>query len=115
MNVSSERTSSLWMETEIISAPFLDRNENTDVVIIGAGIAGLSTAYELSRRGADVVVVDRGPIGKGMTARTTAHLASGCDDGFAELIKTRGEQAARLFYQSHAAAIDRVEAVQEHE
>ncbi len=35
-----------------------------DFLIIGAGVIGLSTAYELSRRGASVVVLDRGLVGR---------------------------------------------------
>jgi glycine/D-amino acid oxidase-like deaminating enzyme/nitrite reductase/ring-hydroxylating ferredoxin subunit len=79
---------------------------------VGSGIAGLSVAYELAKAGKDVVVIDRGPIGKGMTSRTTAHLTAQCDDGFDQLINMRGEEMAKLWYQSQAACIDRIEAVQ---
>src|SRR5205823_13812236 len=55
-----------------IKAPPLQTDQTCDVVVIGSGIAGLSTAYELSRFGRSVIVIDRGKIGYGMTARTTA-------------------------------------------
>jgi len=42
-----------------------------ETLVIGSGIAGLSIAYELMRRGHEVAVVDRGKIGGGMTARTS--------------------------------------------
>lgn len=112
MSVSRERTVSLWMDTDVAEAPALDRSETADTVVVGSGIAGLSAAYELAIRGHDVVVLDRGPIGKGMTSRTTAHLVSVSDDSFSAFIKLRGEQAAKLFYQSQSAAIDRIEALQ---
>jgi len=112
MNVSHERTRSLWMDVTVAVAPRLDRNESADVAIVGSGIAGLSVAYELAARGATVVVLDRADIGTGMTARTTAHLASAFDDGYAELIKSHGRDGARLVYRSQAAAIDRIEAIQ---
>src|SRR3954447_13280896 len=66
MSVSRERTISLWMSTDVLpdAAP-LRQPDSADVLIIGSGIAGLSVAYELSLRGQDVVVLDRGPIGKG--------------------------------------------------
>jgi glycine/D-amino acid oxidase-like deaminating enzyme len=83
-----------------------------DVVVVGSGIAGLSVAYELANRGRSVVVLDRGKIGSGMTARTTAHLASALDDDYKELISVRGQDCARLCYQSVTAAIDRAEAIQ---
>ena len=73
----------------------LFQNERCDVVVIGAGIAGISTAYELACRKLSVIVVDRGSIARGMTARTTAHLAPLCDDLMSEndeVARTRGVQ-----------------------
>jgi glycine/D-amino acid oxidase-like deaminating enzyme/nitrite reductase/ring-hydroxylating ferredoxin subunit len=93
----------------------LDRDRSCDTVVIGAGIAGLSTAYELAAKGQRVIVIDRGAIAGGITARTTAHLAPLCDDLTSAMIKLRGEEIARAFYQSQAAAIDRIEAVQKKE
>ncbi|HET9429146.1 MAG TPA: FAD-dependent oxidoreductase [Allosphingosinicella sp.] len=112
MNVGDEHSVSYWMESgpEIAAGP-LESDLSCDVVVIGAGIAGLSSAYELSSAGRSVVVIDRGRIGKGMTARTTAHLATELDDFYSELIKVRGEYEARLYYRSQVAAIDRIEAV----
>lgn len=116
MNVEQERTRSLWMETEVAAdAPKLKTDITADTVIIGSGIAGLSVAYELSARGQNVVVLDRGKIGSGMTARTTAHLSAVCDDGFDSLIERRGLDVAKQFYASQAASIDRVETVQRDE
>lgn len=111
MNVDVEASWSLWMD---VPAPFCERMPNdvaADVLVIGAGIAGLSVAYELMTQGRDVVVVDRGKLGRGQTARTSAHLAFECDDYYDELIKMLGEDAARQYYQSQSAAVDRIEAI----
>jgi glycine/D-amino acid oxidase-like deaminating enzyme/nitrite reductase/ring-hydroxylating ferredoxin subunit len=89
----------------------LSTDTSTGVVIIGAGIAGLTTAYLLAQEGKDVTVLDDGPIGGGMTARTTAHLTNALDDRFYELERLFGEEGSRLAAQSHTAAIDRVEAI----
>jgi glycine/D-amino acid oxidase-like deaminating enzyme/nitrite reductase/ring-hydroxylating ferredoxin subunit len=110
MNVSNEKSVSVWMETSVAGeAPALDRDEAADVVVVGSGIAGMSVGYELAKAGKDVVIIDRGPIGKGMTSRTTAHLTAQCDDGFDQLISRRGEDIAKLWYQSQAACLDRIE------
>jgi len=112
MNVGDQHSRSLWMnETPAIEAKGLAADEVCEVVVIGSGIAGLSTAYELARFGRDVVVIDRGQIGTGMTARTTAHLVSALDDFYSELIKVRGEDEARLYHDSQVAAINRIEAI----
>src|SRR5436190_9567897 len=89
----------------------LDSDQDCDTVIIGAGIAGISTAYELASRGQKVVVIDRGKIAGGITSRTTAHLAPLCDDLTSEMMKLRSEGECRAFYESQAAAIDRIEEI----
>src|SRR5215217_878742 len=110
------RSKSLWMEVAVApNATPLQGNTECDVAIIGAGIAGISTAYELALEGLRVVAVDRGAIAGGITARTTAHLAPLCDDLTSAMISLRGEEISRGFYQSQAAAIDRIEEIQQTE
>src|SRR5689334_24869821 len=113
MNAAEEATRSLWMRrgSPALEAPRLAEDLTCDVVIVGAGIAGLSVAYELSQVGKSVVVLDRGAIAGGVTSRTTAHLAPVCDDGVAELTKIRGEEMAAKFQESQAAAVDRIEGI----
>jgi glycine/D-amino acid oxidase-like deaminating enzyme/nitrite reductase/ring-hydroxylating ferredoxin subunit len=82
-----------------------------DVCVVGAGIAGMTTAYFLSREGKSVVVLDDGPIGGGMTGRTTAHLVNALDDRYFELERLHGEEGSRLAAESHTAAINAVEAI----
>jgi glycine/D-amino acid oxidase-like deaminating enzyme/nitrite reductase/ring-hydroxylating ferredoxin subunit len=93
----------------------LDGDRRCDVVIIGSGIAGISTAYELAEKGQQVAVIDRGRIAGGITARTSAHLAPLCDDLTSAMIKLRGEDFSRAFYESQAAAVDRIEEIQKQE
>src|ERR1051326_6448117 len=112
MQPTSGTTTSVWMATA--NAPIkkvLEHDTSTNIVVIGAGIAGLTTAYFLARAGKGVIVLDDGPIGGGMTARTTAHLTCALDDRFTELERLFGEDGPRLAAQSHAAAIDEVERI----
>lgn len=116
MNVGDERSKSLWMDITVADdAPALNRDLAVDVVIVGSGIAGLSTAYELARVGKKVAVLDRGAIGMGMTARTTAHLSANNDDTFKTFIDKRGEKLARDYYLSQQTAIDRIDHIQSSE
>lgn len=103
-------TESVWTTSipEIPSQP-LTQSLETDVCIVGAGMAGLSTAYSLSTAGLSVVVLDDGPIGGGMTERTTAHLSNVMDDGYVEIERLHGAAGARLAAESHTAAISRIE------
>ncbi len=109
---SAERTMSTWRSALTLrDAPPLLEDLETDVCVVGAGIAGISVAYELCAAGKKVVVLADTAIGGGETAQTTAHLASALDDHFYVLESLHGEEGARLAYESHAAAIDRIEAL----
>lgn len=113
MNAASERSKPLWLGlTELEHAPKLESDESADVVIIGAGIAGLSAAYELTSEGRSVVVLDRGAVLGGMTARTSAHLSSACDDFYDEMISVHGLEAAKQWFASQAGAVSRIEHIQ---
>lgn len=113
MNSAVQRTRSLWMDwAPLETAPPLIEDLRADVVVVGAGIAGISTAYLLARAGQSVIVLDSGPIGGGMTARTTAHLSAALDDRYEALIRLRGLDQARLAAESHVSAIDLIEQIQ---
>src|SRR5262245_31229244 len=103
---------SIWSAT----APMPERGPlsddlHADVCIVGAGIAGLSTAYALAQAGDQVVVLDDGPLAGGQTQMTTAHLASAMDDRLYRLEHLHGLRGMRLAWESHAAAIDRIEEI----
>src|SRR5437763_757926 len=62
MKHETEQSTSAWMATASVpDTPMLTGDEQADVCIIGAGIAGLTTAYLLAREGKSVVVLDDGP------------------------------------------------------
>lgn len=106
----SKGTTSIWMQAKSAPAhPALASDLATDICVVGAGIAGLTTACLLAQAGRSVVVLDDGPIGSGETSRTTAHLVNALDRGYVELERLHGEQGARLAAQSHTGAIDLIE------
>lgn len=115
MSVYREKSRSCWMDVPPSDFPVLDEDVTCDVAIVGSGIAGLSTAYELAKAGKQVVVLDRGPVGRGMTARTTAHITTALDDYYRTLIAVRGEDAARQFYSAQVAAAHRMGLIVEEE
>src|ERR1044072_7606585 len=109
MKDDSQANTSIWMATaDTPSQSRLKDSIRTDICIIGAGIAGLTTAYLLGREGRSVVVLDDGVSGGGMTGRTTAHLTNAFDDRYVEIEKLHGEEGARLTAESHTAAIEKI-------
>ena len=105
-------TASIWYGTfDVPTFPALGRDARADVCVVGAGIAGLSTAYMLTKAGKKVIVVDDGTIGGGESGRTTAHLTNAMDDGIYLLEHVHGDEGARLIVESHGAAVDQIEQV----
>lgn len=85
--------------------------EVIDVVVVGGGIAGMTTAYLLSKSGKKVVVIEDGYMGSGETGRTTAHVTHALDDRYYDLEQIHGIQGARIAAESHTAAINLIESV----
>ncbi len=115
-STTSENRRPSWDETALpFSSSPLTQNLTAQVCVVGAGLAGLTTAYLLAREGLEVMVLDKGPVGGGNTGRTTAQLASAFDDRYSELIGLYGERAARLVAHSHSSAIDLIEGISREE
>ncbi|HEX5673267.1 MAG TPA: FAD-binding oxidoreductase [Nitrososphaeraceae archaeon] len=84
----------------------LARNISVDVAIIGGGIAGVTTAYLLSKSGKSVALLEDGYIGSGETGRTTAHITHALDDRYYNIQKKHGVNSARIAAESHTSAIN---------
>ena len=103
------RATSPWTDSPLIEPGPLREDLRTDVCVVGAGIAGLSTAYALASEGKRVVVLDAGPLAGGETSRTTAHLTNAIDDRYLEIERLHGPEGARICAESHTQAIDAIE------
>lgn len=115
-NDQSELTSgshlSIWTETVFVDGLTpLTSDIYTDVVIVGGGISGLTTAYCLLKEGKSVVVVEDGHIGSGETGRTTAHISNAVDDRYYNIEKTFAEETSALVARSHTEAISLIEEI----
>ena len=97
---------SFWIDsTPMRTGVKLDRDINTDVLVIGGGIAGLTTAYLLLKTGKKVTLVEDGFLASGESGRTTAHLTAALDDRYYFIENVFGQSAAALAAESHTSAI----------
>ncbi len=111
-NFSSGENISYWLDSvHPMETIALNQDMETDVLVIGGGIAGLTTAYMLAKAGRMVMLVEDGLIGSGESGRTTAHLTCALDDHYQHIEKAFGEDGSKLAAQSHQAAIDRIEEI----
>ncbi|MGK5694772.1 FAD-dependent oxidoreductase [Streptomyces sp. URMC 128] len=107
MSEKQQVSSSYWMETAPDGRhPALTEDLDVDVAVIGAGIAGLSTAWELTRAGRSVAVLEAGRVAAGVTGHTTAKVTALHTLVYDKLRRTRGPEGARLYARSQSEAIE---------
>lgn len=89
--------------------------EKREIVVIGAGMAGLLTAHFLQKEGKDVLIIEAKKVASGQTGRTTAKITSQHGIKYSKLIKQVGLAKAKLYAAANEEAIDRYEGLIETE
>ncbi|WP_118950455.1 FAD-dependent oxidoreductase [Taibaiella helva] len=99
-------STSLWQESLKTEAPATTPGSGPfDVIIIGAGITGMTTALLLLQSGKKCLILEAHNVGFGTTSGTTAHLNTVIDTPYADLISKFGKQNAILVARGAAEAI----------
>lgn len=98
---------SYWMaSSKSPEYPTLTEDVDVDVAVIGGGIAGISTAWELTRAGRPAIVLEADRIVSGVTGFTTGRLSALHPWVFAPLRDSLGAEAARLYARSQQEAVE---------
>ena len=84
---------------------------DVDVVVIGGGLTGITTAYLLKREGVKVALLERQRCAETDTGHTTAHLTYVTDARLHHLVKVFGKDGARAFWEAGVAAIEEIERI----
>lgn len=101
---------SLWLKgTKIEKFSDLEKDLETEVCIIGAGIFGVSTAYYLTQNGYKVVLIERDTIASKVTGHTTAKITSQHGLIYHYLLNQYGKDFAKKYYQANQSAVQEIE------
>ncbi|GFH16038.1 rieske domain-containing protein, partial [Haematococcus lacustris] len=112
-NIPHGLTHNVWgMQDQTQKYPTLTKDEGeVDVVVIGAGMTGLTTAYYLAKQGKSVAVIEARTRGSGQTGRSSAHIMQWVDNSYHRLESKYGKTNSKLVAESMSAAIDLIEKV----
>lgn len=103
---------SIWSKTaQVPKGKELDGEIYVQNVVIGAGMAGILTAYFLKKKGEDVIVIDGDRIAGGQTKNTTAKITSQHDLIYYEMVKKAGFRKAEQYAEANEAAIKSYEKI----
>src|SRR5436190_12512788 len=106
----------VWIDdTPIRKFPKLQTDISVDVLVVGAGITGITVAYLLKKAGSTVALIERERVASMDTGHTTAHLTYVTDVQLQQLIRNFGEDHAQAAWDAGAAAIDEIERIVEKE
>ena len=110
MGSTDEVNPSLWLADSPPAREFprLQRSFRHDVVVVGAGITGLTTARLLTDAGLTVAVVEAGKVASGATGYSTAKVTALQQTRLSEIRDGLGEDHMRVYAEANAAAVERV-------
>lgn len=98
---------SIWSKScELEKREALNRDMKANTVIIGAGLAGILTAYKLNEKGINAVVLEASSIAGGQTRNTTAKITSQHGAIYSRLIKQFGAEKAKQYANANQGAIE---------
>jgi glycine/D-amino acid oxidase-like deaminating enzyme/nitrite reductase/ring-hydroxylating ferredoxin subunit len=100
---------SLWLrDFDRPPRPALEEDVHVDACVVGAGISGLSAAFELSRSGASVAVLEARHVAAGASGYNTAKLSSLHGLTYSKLERQLGAENARLYGAANERGIERI-------
>lgn len=114
MRTTTERQS-LWLAEPGDTYPALDGEVTADVVVVGAGITGLTTAFLLKQAGLRVAVVEADRVGHGASGNNTAKVSALQATAYSELTRRHGVAAARGYAEANLAGVETLAGIVERE
>lgn len=106
---------SLWIQAieGLPSFPKLQHDIEADVAVVGGGIAGITTAYQLTQAGLKVALLEAGKLLNGTTGHTTAKITAQHNLIYDELMNQEGKEKAKLYYKANHDARQFIESLAE--
>ncbi len=110
---SLENNNSIWLKDRENRRKFgcLQEDRKVDVCIVGGGITGISCAYDLSKEGLKVAVLEKDEICSKTSGRTTGKITSQHHLFYDYLLNSQGKEFAKKYWKANEKAIDNIEKI----
>lgn len=109
-SILKNKALSLWLDTPNLKRfPEVIKNEHCDVLVVGGGITGITTAYLLAKENIDVILIDALEFMKLSTGNTTAKVTFQHDLIYRHILDKYNLEIARLYYQAQTEAMEMIE------
>ncbi len=103
------KNKSIWMDNSNLNKEIVKRNHfdkiDVDILIIGAGLTGMNTAYFLRNTNKKIIIIDKSKVGMGVSSKTTAKITYLQQDVYRKLTSIHNKDIAYKYYQSQKDAI----------
>lgn len=97
----------IWKNTvKTKNLPALSQNMQVDYLIIGGGLTGISTLYQLQKNNLNAILVERNTCGMAVTAKSTAKITYLQEDIYQKITKSINQEAANTYLKSQIEAIN---------
>lgn len=108
---------SYWIDsTTDTDYPTLIEDIETEILIVGGGLAGLSCAYTLSKEGFKIVLIEADHIAQGASGHTTAKITSQHGLIYGKIKSQLGQELAKQYADANERAISEIgKIVEEHQ
>ncbi len=106
-DLTASRFRSVWSEgIEIPGFPVVTEDLETDILIIGGGLTGLSCAYELAERGMDFILIEKDRILSKTSGFSTGKITAQHGAVYSDIFHMAGRDAALALYNSQMEAME---------
>jgi len=103
---------SIWLkDLKIKKKKPLDKDIEVDVLIIGGGLTGISTAYNLRNEKLNICLVEQNFIGSGVTSKSTAKINYLQEVIYTDISKKYDKETAKKYYESQIYAIEKIKEI----
>lgn len=107
-----DKPESYWISsTPLLPYSKLEEDIKVDIAIVGGGLTGIQTAYQLQKEGINIAILEANHIGHGTSGYTTAKITSQHELIYKKIQKQMGKELAKQYAVANETAIGEIKKI----